>query len=98
MLPVIAPGEVSPPAPCADVGTSGATLRGAERDPRYTWLEGPTVPRIELVWPAGYRAQFAPQLVVVAEDGRIVAQAGDPVPFVCVAQAGGSFVPLKFGS
>lgn len=97
-LALLPPEEASPPAPCADVATVGGTLQGAPGgDPRHAWLEVPGSGRTELVWPAGYRAQFRPTLVIVAADGRIVARAGDPVEGLCVTMAGERFIPLNYG-
>jgi hypothetical protein len=94
-LALLPPEEASPPAPCADVRTVGGTLQGAPGDSHHAWLEVPGSGRIELVWPAGYRARFMPTLVIVAADGRIVARAGDPVEGLCVTLAGERFIPLN---
>jgi hypothetical protein len=97
-LALLPPDEESPPAPCADIGTDGGRLQGAEADLHKAWLAIPVVPprREELVWPAGYRAQFNPDLIIVAADGRIFARAGDRVDGLCVTEAGQRFIPLNY--
>jgi hypothetical protein len=97
-LALLPPEEESPPSPCAGIGTNGGTLQGAEADLHKAWLEEPVVPPIreELVWPAGYRAQFKPELIIVAADGRIFARAGDRVDGLCVTEAGQRFIPLNY--
>jgi hypothetical protein len=64
-------------------------LHGSAVDPRVawaTWQEGGE--RVELIWPAGYRARFTPALEVLDADGRVVARAGDLIIGACMARPG----------
>jgi hypothetical protein len=50
--------------------------------------------RENLLWPAGYRARFAPGLEVLDPSGRVVAREGDRVTGGCSMPPGGTFVSL----
>ena len=69
---------------CAGVGLD-AVLHGSPTDPRIAWLEnrlgGQT--RMEVLWPAGYRARFNPGFEVLSETGSVVLREGDPVSGAC---------------
>ncbi|HEX7612729.1 MAG TPA: hypothetical protein VF371_08130 [Candidatus Limnocylindrales bacterium] len=69
---------------CAGVGLD-AVLHGSPSDPRVAWLEsslgGPS--RMEVTWPAGYRARFNPNLEVLDESGNVVIREGDAVSGAC---------------
>jgi hypothetical protein len=84
-LPHQAPFFVPPGAvvACAGVGLQ-AVLRGNPNDPRVAWLINPDGSRFDVVWPAGYRARFAPRLEVLDAAGNVVIRDGDPVSGGCV--------------
>jgi len=73
---------------CGGVGLD-AVLHGSPTDPRVAWLVnnlgGP--PRMEVLWPAGYRARFNPNLEVLDEHGNVVQRVGDAVTGACVSNA-----------
>jgi hypothetical protein len=68
---------------CAGVGI-GAVLHGDAADPRVAWLVSDLGSRIDVVWPPGYRARFAPDLQVLDAGDAVVLKAGDPVTGACV--------------
>jgi hypothetical protein len=70
---------------CAGVGLVDAFLHGSLADPHLAWLEGNFVPssRREVIWPAGYRARFNPNLEVLDETGNVVLRDGDAVRGAC---------------
>jgi hypothetical protein len=69
---------------CAGVGLE-AVLRGSPSDPRVAWLENNIggQSRIEVSWPAGYRARFNPNLEILDENGKVVLRDGDAVGGAC---------------
>jgi hypothetical protein len=71
-------------APCAGVGLD-AVLHGSPTDPRVAWLENNIggQSRIEVSWPAGYRARFNPNLEILDESGTVVLGEGDAVTGAC---------------
>ncbi len=71
---------------CAGVGLD-AVLHGSPTDPRVAWLENNMggTPRMEVSWPAGYRARFNPNLEVLDENGNVVLSEGDAVTGACGA-------------
>jgi hypothetical protein len=69
---------------CAGIGLD-ATLAGDASDPRRAWLvQAGSGDRIDVVWPAGYRARFAPAIEVVDAGGNVVMTEGDQVTTACV--------------
>lgn len=82
------------PGACGGVGLD-TVVRGSPTDPRVVWLENRThapgqeyVPRLEAVWPAGYRARFTPALEVLDGGGDVVLRDGDPVTGACGPRGG----------
>jgi hypothetical protein len=69
---------------CAGTGLD-AVLHGSPTDPHIAWLTNnfSTPPRLEIVWPAGYRARFDPDLEIVDENGNMVMREGDTVTGDC---------------
>lgn len=80
------------PGACGGVGLE-AVLRGSRDDPRLVWLEItsalPTAPDATpgppqtIVWPAGYRARFTPNLEILDAGGNVVLRDGDAIGGVC---------------
>jgi len=77
---------------CAGVGID-ATLTGSRTDPTIAWLTlnprpfftpDPSAPPMTLIWPAGYRARFDPQLAILDASGSVVLREGDHVGGACV--------------
>jgi len=68
--------DVPPDRLCLWVGLD-ATLRGDPDDPDVAWLAYPGG-RVEVVWPPGYRARFAPRLEILDPRGRVVLREGQP--------------------
>jgi hypothetical protein len=61
-----------------------AVLNGSPTDPSVAWaVDRPTGSRFELVWPPGYRAAFASQLVISDASGRVVGRQGDVITGGC---------------
>ena len=85
-LPTV-PGQpqvAGAPVACAGVGLS-TVLRGDPADPRVAWLERlADRTRMDVVWPAGYRARFAPGLEILDATGTVVVHEGDAVEGACV--------------
>ena len=84
-VPGAGPGGIDA---CAGVGLS-TVLAGDPEDPRTAWLEpfnGDAAPTIEVLWPPGYAARFAPGLEVLDERGRVVIRGGDFVDSGCVVR------------
>ena len=67
---------------CAGVGTE-AVLAGDANDPRVAWLVS-SGKRVDVVFPFGFRARFAPNLEVLNDSGVVVARAGDRIDGGCV--------------
>jgi hypothetical protein len=69
---------------CAGTGLD-AVLRGSPTDPHVAWLVNSfsSPPRVEIVWPAGYRARFDPNLEILDENGNMVMREGDTVTGDC---------------
>ena len=66
-----------PPGDCVGVGLD-AILHGDAADPRVTWMvDRSSGRRIDVVWPVGYGARFAPSLEVLDEAGMVIAREGD---------------------
>jgi hypothetical protein len=80
---------------CAGVGLD-TVVRGSPNDPRVVWLENrletppglPSVPRLEAIWPAGYRARFTPKLEVLDGWGNVMLRDGDAVHGACSVREG----------
>ena len=75
-LPTVAVGG------CRDVGLRDAALTGDANDPRVAWVVQNGL-RLDVVFPAGYRARFAPELEILDTDGKVVARGGDPIGGGC---------------
>ncbi len=61
-----------------------AVLRGSVADPRVTWAtDRQSNHRLELLWPVGYEAWFAPRLVLLDEHGIVVGREGDLIIGIC---------------
>lgn len=83
-LPAGRPAVSGTPPACAGVGLE-AVLRGDSHDPRIAWLMDTTSgTRLDVTWPPGYRARFAPKLEVLDESGTVVLRDGDPITGACV--------------
>jgi hypothetical protein len=84
------------PVACAGVGYMGdVTIHGSTGDPALTWIVfEPEGRRENLLWPAGYRARFAPGLEVLDPTGHVVAREGDRVTGGCAMPPGGTFISL----
>jgi hypothetical protein len=71
---------------CAGVGAD-AVLHGSGTDPRIAWLvsnaPGNAGARIDVAWPAGYRARFAPRLEILDENGAVVLTDGAHITGIC---------------
>lgn len=93
----LAAGEVALPEPspfdvppgtkvaCGGIGID-ATLHGSASDPHLAWLVNDLGTRIEVVWPPGYRARFAPTLEVLDESDEVVLREGDHITGGCVTE------------
>jgi hypothetical protein len=79
---------------CRGVGLDGYQLAGSPTDARVAWLVlvGRGVRR-DVVWSAGYHAEFTPRLVIVDGSGKTVMKEGDAVKGGCVTGAGGMLGP-----
>jgi len=73
--------DVPPDRLCLWVGLD-ATLRGDPDDPDVAWLAYPGG-RVEVVWPPGYRARFAPRLEILDPRGRVVLREGQRISQAC---------------
>lgn len=82
---------------CGGVGL-GAVLHGSPTDPRVAWIGNMLgVPsRVDVVWPAGYRARFEPSLEVLDEQGNVVMREGDAVTGACVTAGGALLLDPTF--
>lgn len=82
-LPVADWGEGDQRFLCAGVGFADRVeLRGSPNDPRTAWAMS-RGRRLDLVWPEGYSARFAPLLEVLDETGTVVARDGDVIEGGC---------------
>jgi hypothetical protein len=78
------PPVMGAPQACAGVGLA-AVLHGDPSDQRVAWLENLVDgSRLDVLWPAGYRARFAPSLEVLDASGATVAREGDAIEGACV--------------
>ncbi len=81
--------------PCFGVGLD-AVLSGSPTDPRVAWLTpapgsgwDPGTTELEIAWPSGYTARFAPRLEILDASGAIVLREGDAISGGCVIRASG---------
>jgi hypothetical protein len=92
-----APFDTPPgiPMACAGVGLD-AIVHGDPADPKVAWLinrlPAPGDGRIEVAWPPGYRARFAPNLEVLDGTGRIRLREGDPIDGTCGTGVDGAVI------
>jgi hypothetical protein len=89
-LPVQTPLDVplGVPLACRGIGIN-AILRGDATDPRVAWLVSNLGTRLDVEWPAGYKARFSPKLEVLDASGTVVLREGDPVIGGCVTRQPG---------
>jgi hypothetical protein len=78
LLPTVAQWDGA----CRGIGLD-ATLAGDPSDPRIAWLTASGGQRIDITWPPGYTARFAPDLVVLDASGTIVFREGSTVSGGC---------------
>lgn len=72
-----------PASGCRGVGLDGI-LRGSASDSRVMWMvDRGTGQRVEIVWPAGYRARDDFGLEVLDDSGTFVGKEGDHVTGAC---------------
>lgn len=70
---------------CATGVGRDAVLHGSLSDPRVNWaVDRVTGRRIELLWPVGYSARFAPALEIMDEKGGVVGSEGDYIVGSCL--------------
>jgi len=83
-LPWSAPSlqTVEPGDACGDIGLEDATLRGSPTDPHIAWIEQPPG-RMEVAFPHGFTARFAPALEVLDASGSVVFRDGDKISGGC---------------
>ena len=79
--PIVLPSGVV--EACGGVGIN-AVVHGDPRDPKIAWLTTDRGGRIDVTWPAGYRARFQPALEVLDPTGAVVLHEGQPVNGGCV--------------
>jgi len=68
---------------CAGIGLLNETLAGSPSDPRLAWLVRPGGQRLDVEWPPGFTARFAPGLEILDASGDVVFRAGDTVDGGC---------------
>jgi len=90
VLPTEAPLDVPSGAAAVCAGMAiNAVVRGDAADLRVAWLVDVDLgSRIDVVWPSGYRARFAPRLEVLDGAGTVVLRDGDHVTGGCVTGDG----------
>lgn len=72
-----------------------ATLHGSAADPALTWITfHRSGGRRNVLWPAGYRARFTPQLEVIDPAGSVVAREGQAVRGGCPMHPDGEMIEL----
>jgi hypothetical protein len=81
---------------CAGTGLD-AVIYGSPTDPHVAWIENSfsSPPRMEIVWPAGYRARFDPNLEILDANGNVVMREGDTVTGDCGGGDGFVFWPSR---
>ena len=68
---------------CRGVGLDGH-ITGDPSDPRLAWVVADHGgDRIDIIWPPGYAARFAPRLEVLDENGTVAHRDGDAVSGGC---------------
>jgi hypothetical protein len=72
---------------CYPMYLEGAFLAGDPTDPAVAWVVSATGQRVEVLWPVGYSARFAPELELIGPINQVIARAGDELTL------GGGFVP-----
>lgn len=85
-LPTVVPVDLPSGAveACPGIGID-AILHGTSTDPRIAWItDRMSGRRVDVVWPAGYRARFAPLLEVLDARDDVVLREGDRVAGGCV--------------
>jgi hypothetical protein len=84
------------PGACAGGGLD-AVIYGSPTDPHVAWIENSfsSPPRMEIVWPAGYRARFDPNLEILDANGNVVMREGDTVTGDCGGGDGFVFWPSR---
>ena len=71
------------------------TLHGSPTDPALTWIQfHPSGGRRNVVWPAGHRARFTPQLEVLDPSGIVIASEGQVVRGGCPMPPDGEMIEL----
>ena len=70
---------------CAGVGME-AFLHGSPTDPRTAWVVSVSGEEIDVQFPTGHTARFAPSLQVVDRTGAVVMEDGDYVYGACVVK------------
>jgi hypothetical protein len=75
-LPTIAPPPSGTSSDCDLAGLRG-TLAGSAADPWLAWMVPGDGTRVDVKWPPGFTARFAPGLEVLNPAGAVVARAGD---------------------
>jgi hypothetical protein len=78
--------------PCAGVGTE-AVLAGDPGDPQVAWIVSRGT-RVDVVFPYGFSARFAPNLEILDAAGAVVARSGDRIDGGCVT-AGPMLILLR---
>ncbi len=80
---------------CPGVGLI-AVVRGDPTDPRIAWLvdrsTGADGGRMDVAWPPGYRARFAPALEILDGTGNVRLRADDPVDGYCGTDDNGGYI------
>jgi hypothetical protein len=68
---------------CRGVGVD-AVLQGDATDPRVAWLITSSGARLDVYWPAGYRARFTPNLEILDANGTVALRGGAHLSDMCV--------------
>ena len=79
---------------CAGVRLD-AIVNGDRADPKVAWLidrNGELGERLEVAWPPGYRARFAPELEVLDGTGRVRLREGDQINGTCGTGVDGAVI------
>lgn len=76
-----------PAGECYGTYLEGAYLAGEANDSSVAWVSSAVGQRVNVLWPDGYTARFAPSVELVGPIGQFVARAGDELTL------GGGFMP-----